>query len=67
MNPQRGKEFVKLTEKLGWDSPTYLSKKWELDRKTVYNWRKNGPPVYVLEYLRQSLRLKENYDRVMGL
>ena len=54
---QRAQEFQTLTEKLGWASPTYLSRKWELDRKTIYNWKEVGPPVYVLDYLRQTVRI----------
>ena len=57
LNTQRAKEFQVLTEKLGWASPTFLARKWELDRKTIYNWKESGPPVYVLDYLRQTVRI----------
>ena len=61
---ESAQEFEHLLEQLGWASPTYLSKKWKINRKTVYNWKESGPPVYVLDYLRQTVRLKEGYERL---
>ena len=58
MNAAR--EFIQLTRELGWDSPTELCERWEINRKTVYNWREKGPPKYVLDYLKLALKVRKS-------
>lgn len=47
--------FANLCERLGWTSPTYLAEKFEVSRKTIYNWRRR-PPRSVILYMELCVR-----------
>jgi len=47
--------FSNLCERLGWTSPTYLAEKFEVSRKTIYNWRRR-PPRSVILYMELCVR-----------